>query len=260
VGPEALLLWLTKQVESYENVVISDMTVSFQNGLALCAIIHRYRPDLIDFHTVDAKDSVENIQLAFEILESELGISPVIKPSELADVTKIPDKLTMMSYLSQLYDCFRREIPASTAAEAGANMESIPEEEQTLGQMVAKKAARKRRSRENNLAGNDTKEDIDQLLKANPHDGGESHNKENVSETARLNRSANRKRLLSLMQRAEYSANEKKKTNVKERKSIKDEERYKIIELHATGKDHARSRRSGDNVSKYRESKKTKRA
>ena len=66
---------------------------------------------------------------------------------ELADVTKIPDKLTMMSYLSQLYDCFRREIPASTAAEAGANMESIPEEEQTLGQMVAKKAARKRRSR-----------------------------------------------------------------------------------------------------------------
>ena len=70
-----------------------------------------------------------------------------ILSSELADVTKIPDKLTMMSYLSQLYDCFRREIPASTAAEAGANMESIPEEEQTLGQMVAKKAARKRRSR-----------------------------------------------------------------------------------------------------------------
>ena len=43
--------------------------------------------------------------------------------------------------------------------------------------------------RENNTAANDTKEDIDQLLKA---DGGESHNKENVSETARLNRSANR--------------------------------------------------------------------
>ena len=41
VGPEALLIWLTKQVESYDNVIISDMTVSFQNGLALCAIIHR---------------------------------------------------------------------------------------------------------------------------------------------------------------------------------------------------------------------------
>ena len=42
---------------------------------------------------------------------STLGISPVIKATELADVTKIPDKLTMMSYLSQVYDCFRREIP-----------------------------------------------------------------------------------------------------------------------------------------------------
>ena len=58
------------------------------------------------------------------------------------------------------------------------------------------------------------------------------------------------------MKRAEESANEKKKAHTKERKSIKDEERYKIIEQYASGKDHTRSRRSGDNVSKYRESKK----
>ena len=41
VTPQALLSWLAKQVESYENIIISDMTTSFQNGLALCAIIHR---------------------------------------------------------------------------------------------------------------------------------------------------------------------------------------------------------------------------
>ena len=58
------------------------------------------------------------------------------------------------------------------------------------------------------------------------------------------------------MQRAEVSANEKKKAHAKERKSIKDKERYKIIEQYASGKDHTRSRRSGDNVSKYRETKK----
>ncbi len=135
-------------------------------------------------------------------MEHELGISPVIKPSELADISKIPDKLTMMSYLSQIYECFRREIP-NTIKESG-NMESIAEEERlmTLGQMVAKKATAKK-SRRSKSESNDTKEDIDQLLKA---DGGESHNKENVSETARLNRSANRKRLLNLMQRAEQSA------------------------------------------------------
>ena len=41
VTPDALLSWLAKQVETYEKVIISDMTTSFQNGLALCAIIHR---------------------------------------------------------------------------------------------------------------------------------------------------------------------------------------------------------------------------
>ena len=74
-------------------------------------LFSRYRPDLIDFHTLDAKDSLDNLQFAFDLLEHELGISPVIKATELADVTKVPDKLTMMSYLSQVYDCFRREIP-----------------------------------------------------------------------------------------------------------------------------------------------------
>ena len=40
VSPGTLQTWLQKQVETY-NLVITDMTSSFQNGLAICAIIHR---------------------------------------------------------------------------------------------------------------------------------------------------------------------------------------------------------------------------
>ena len=124
--------------------------------------------------------------------------------------------------------------------------------------MVAKKAAKKRKSKEhhNNTSSslhqqhNDTKEEVETMFK-----DGESHNKENVHETVRMNRSANRKRLLNLMQRAEASANEKKKAAMV--KSVKDQERYKVIEKLATGKDHSK-RRSGDNVAKYRENKKPK--
>ena len=82
-----------------------------KNQFHVFFLTFRYRPDLIDFHTLDAKESVDNLQLAFDLLDHELGISPVIKATELADITKVPDKLTMMSYLSQVYDCFRREIP-----------------------------------------------------------------------------------------------------------------------------------------------------
>ena len=61
----------------YDSVHVEDMTTSFKNGLVLCAIIHRYRPDLIDFHALSADNVASNNQLAFDTLERELGIPPV---------------------------------------------------------------------------------------------------------------------------------------------------------------------------------------
>jgi len=61
----------------YDKVYIEDIGASFKDGLAICAIIHRYRPDLIDFYSLNAKDTVRNNQLAFDILEKELNIPPV---------------------------------------------------------------------------------------------------------------------------------------------------------------------------------------
>ena len=57
-------------------MTITDLTASFQDGLALCAIIHRYRPDLLDFASLDPANVAGNNQLAFDILE-ELGIPHV---------------------------------------------------------------------------------------------------------------------------------------------------------------------------------------
>ncbi|KAJ1523620.1 hypothetical protein ONE63_001463 [Megalurothrips usitatus] len=110
VHPDTLLHWLKKQVALYDSVHILDMTSSFKDGLALCAIIHRYRPDLIDFHSLKPDDIVANNQLAFDTLERELGIPPVMTPQEMEECD-VPDKLAMLSYLSQIYDTFRGEIP-----------------------------------------------------------------------------------------------------------------------------------------------------
>lgn len=110
VHPDTLLHWLKKQVALYDSIHIFDMTSSFKNGLALCAIIHRYRPDLIDFHSLKPDDIVPNNQLAFDTLERELGIPPVMTSQEMEECD-VPDKLAMLSYLSQIYDTFRGEIP-----------------------------------------------------------------------------------------------------------------------------------------------------
>lgn len=77
VHPDTLLRWLQKQVALYDKIHIEDMGASFKDGLAICAIIHRYRPDLIDFYSLNAEDVIKNNQLAFDTLEKELNIPSV---------------------------------------------------------------------------------------------------------------------------------------------------------------------------------------
>nr|XP_024218471.1 F-actin-monooxygenase Mical isoform X3 [Halyomorpha halys] len=109
--PETLLHWLKRQVHHYDSVPkVEDVTSSFKSGLALCAIIHRYRPHLIDFSSLKPEEVAKNNQLAFDILEKEGAIPPVMTGEEMAECV-IPDRLTMLSYLSQVYEAFRGEIP-----------------------------------------------------------------------------------------------------------------------------------------------------
>ena len=228
VNPGTLLSWLQKQVENYD-LVITDMTTSFQNGLAICAIIHRYRPDLIDFTSLDPDNIAVNNQLAFDILECELGISPIITGQELAsqaEAGRPPDKLAMISYLSLIYELFRKEIPCTMQQEpdqcddlddsvyyhnhkAGRDKKAKKKERdkgQTIGQLVANEVTqrKKRRSVENE------------------EDGQEKYS-----------RVSNKKRLAKLMERA--AMHEKKRKETAEPKNIKNEERYKIIEQQFLG-------------------------
>ncbi|NXU96492.1 MICA2 monooxygenase, partial [Cettia cetti] len=106
IRPNKLLTWCQKQTEGYRNVNVTDLTTSWKSGLALCAIIHRFRPDLIDFDALNEEDVVRNNQLAFDVAEQEFGIPPVTTGRELGSAGE-PDKLSMVLYLSKFYELFR---------------------------------------------------------------------------------------------------------------------------------------------------------
>ncbi|XP_051979014.1 F-actin-monooxygenase mical2b-like isoform X1 [Xyrauchen texanus] len=106
VRPSRLLLWCQKQTQGYRRVDVTDLTTSWRSGLALCALIHCQRPELIDFDTLNEADCTKNNQLAFDVAEREFGIQPVTTGKEM-DAKRGPDKLIMVLYLSKFYEMFR---------------------------------------------------------------------------------------------------------------------------------------------------------
>nr|XP_057930535.1 F-actin-monooxygenase mical2b isoform X2 [Doryrhamphus excisus] len=105
VRPDRLLTWCQRQTQGYRGVNISNLTSSWRSGLALCALIHKQRPELIDYDSLNEEDVAANNQLAFDIAENQLGIQPVTTGKEMA-LEAEPDKLLMVLYLSKFYEAF----------------------------------------------------------------------------------------------------------------------------------------------------------
>jgi uncharacterized protein YukE len=102
---QGLLLWCQKKCEPYKNVKIDNFTTSWQDGLGLCALIHRHRPDLINYESLTKDNALHNLNLAFDVAEQHLAVPKILDAADIIDTAK-PDERSIMTYIAQLYNVF----------------------------------------------------------------------------------------------------------------------------------------------------------
>jgi hypothetical protein len=72
-------------------VEISNLTTSWRDGLAFCALVQACQPGLVDLARLDPRDWRANCALAFGLAEAELGIPALLEPEDVA-CSPVPDR------------------------------------------------------------------------------------------------------------------------------------------------------------------------
>ncbi|GBP22289.1 Spectrin beta chain [Eumeta japonica] len=103
---DALLLWCQMKTAGYNNVNVRNFTTSWRDGLAFNAIIHKHRPDLVQFDRLHRSNPIHNLNNAFNVAEEKLGLTKLLDAEDIA--VEHPDEKSIITYVVTYYHYFSK--------------------------------------------------------------------------------------------------------------------------------------------------------
>ncbi|PAA49790.1 hypothetical protein BOX15_Mlig001950g4 [Macrostomum lignano] len=89
-----------------QGVEVTNLSSSWGDGLAFCALIHSFHPEAFDFNELSAANRKRNFELAFETAEKYAGIAPLLDVEDMVTMVT-PDWKCVFTYLQMFYKKFR---------------------------------------------------------------------------------------------------------------------------------------------------------
>ncbi|CAH0387321.1 unnamed protein product [Bemisia tabaci] len=103
---DALLLWCQMKTAGYHHVNVRNFTTSWRDGLAFNAIIHKHRPDLIQFEKLSKSNAMYNLNNAFDVAEDKLGLTKLLDAEDV--FVEQPDEKSIITYVVTYYHYFSK--------------------------------------------------------------------------------------------------------------------------------------------------------
>lgn len=103
---DALLLWCQMKTAGYPNVNVRNFTTSWRDGLAFNALIHKHRPDIIEYNKLTKANPLQNLNNAFSVADQKLGLTPLLEAEDVN--VEYPDEKSIITYVVTYYHYFSK--------------------------------------------------------------------------------------------------------------------------------------------------------